>query len=78
MHFVITYRFTPETRDAAQKRFLDGGGLPPAAGGHSGFVIAEADGVVPIGKWMQEWTDLLTFDITPILSDEEIQEVLGV
>jgi hypothetical protein len=32
--------------------------------------------VVPIGKWMQEWTDLLTFDITPIFSDEEIQEVL--
>lgn len=36
MHFVITYRFTPETRDAAQKRFLS------------------------------------------IMSDEEIQEVLGV
>ena len=49
-----------------------------SAGGHSGFVIAEADGVVPVGKWMQELTDLLTFDIAPILSDEEIQEVLGV
>jgi hypothetical protein len=89
MHFVITYRFTPETRDAVQKRFLDGGGVPPSAGvtmlqrwhavgGHSGFIIAEAASVVPIGKWMQEWTDLLTFDITPIMNDEEIQEILGV
>ena len=89
MRFVITYRFTTETRDAAQKRFLEGGGGPPdggatmlqrwhAVGGHSGFVIAESDSVVSVGKWMQEWTDLLTFDITPIMSDEEIQQVLGV
>ena len=48
-----------------------------AASGNSGFLIAEANDVVPIGKWMQEWTDLLTFDVTPIMNDEEIQTVLG-
>ena len=88
MHFVITYRFSPETRDAAQKRFLGGGGLPPdtgvtmlqrwhAVGGHRVFVITEAADVVPIGKWMQEWTDLLTFDVAPIMNDAEVQTVLG-
>ena len=88
MHFAITYRIKTENRDAAQKRFMAGGGLPPdagvkmvqrwhAVGGLRGFVIAEASDAVAIGKWMQEWTDLLTFDVTPILNDEEIQVVLG-
>ena len=48
-----------------------------AVGGNRGFVIAEVADVVPIGKWMQKWTDLLTFDVTPIMNDEEIQTVLG-
>lgn len=87
MHFMITYEFTPDARDAAQKRFMDGGGLPPKgvtmiqrwhlASGQGGYVIAEGSDVVAIGKWMQEWTDLLTFDVSPIMNDEEIQQVLG-
>ena len=67
---------------------MEGGGGPPddsvkmlqrwhAIGGLRGFVIAEASDVVAIGKWMQEWTDLMTFDITPIMNDEEVQVVLG-
>ena len=40
-------------------------------------MIAEGADVVAIGKWMQEWTDLLTFDVVPVMSDEEIQTVLG-
>ena len=87
MHFLITYQISPGTRDAAQQRFMDGGGLPPdgvtmhqrwhLAGGLGGVVIAEGADVVAIGKWMQEWTDLLTFDVVPVMSDEEIQTVLG-
>ena len=87
MHFVVNYEFTPGTRNEGQARFKEGGGLPPDGvtmlarwhhvGGHSGFVIAESSSVVAIGKWMQEWTDLLTFSVTPIMTDEEVQEVIG-
>ena len=87
MHFLITYDFTNDQRDEAQARFKAGGGLPPEgvtmlarwhlASGNSGFVIAESSSPVAIGKWMQEWTDLLSFEVTPFLTDEEIQEVIG-
>ncbi len=87
MHFVINYEFNPGSRDEAQARFKAGGGLPPDgvtmvqrwhhAEGHTGFVIAETSDAVAIGKWMQEWTDLLTFSVTPILTDEGVQEVIG-
>ena len=88
MHFVITYEFAPDMRNEAQARFKAGGGLPPDDGvkmlsrwhyaqGHGGFVIAESADPVAIGKWMQEWTDMLTFDVTPILTDEEVQTVIG-
>ena len=88
MHFLINYELTPATRNDAQARFKAGGGLPPddgvtmlsrwhRAGGLGGFVIAESASTVAIGKWMQEWTDLLTFTVSPILSDEEMQDIIG-
>ena len=87
MHFLVNYEFTPEVRNEAQARFKAGGGLPPDGvtmharwhhvAGHAGFVIAEADDPVLLGTWMQEWTDLLEFSITPIVNDEQVQVVLG-
>ena len=86
MLFHITYEFPPDHRDAAQERFKQTGGLPPedvkmigrwhCAEGHSGFIVADADNPVSICKWIQEWTDLLSFQITPVLTDEQIMEVL--
>ena len=87
MLFHITYDFSPQERDSAQKRFKETGAPPPdgvtmqgrwhSASGHVGFLIAESSDVVAIGKWMQSWTDLLSFDITPALTDEEVAEVIG-
>ncbi len=48
-----------------------------SAAGHVGFLIAESSDAVAIGKWMQSWTDLLSFEITLVLTDEEIVEVIG-
>ena len=87
MLFHITYEFSPQDRDEAQKRFK-ATGAPPADGvtmlsrwhsaaGHVGFLIAESSDAVAIGKWMQSWTDLLSFEITLVLTDEEIAEVIG-
>ncbi len=48
-----------------------------SAAGHLGFTVAESESVVAIGKWMQEWTDLLTVEITLVLTNEEVTEVIG-
>ena len=45
--------------------------------GGSGFALAETDDVVALAKWCREWSDLLTFKITPVLDDAEIAEVLA-
>jgi hypothetical protein len=45
--------------------------------GNQGFVLAESTDTVAIGKWMQEWTDLLLFDIALVVNDEDVMKVLG-
>jgi hypothetical protein len=47
------------------------------AQGLKGFLVAEASDAVAIAKWMQEWTDLLSFEVTPVLTDEELARVIG-
>jgi len=87
MLFHITYEIDPAGRNAAQDRFRETGGLPPegvtmvgrwhAAAGLMGFLVAESSDAVAIGKWMQDWTDVLTFEVTPVVDDEGITEVIG-
>ncbi len=87
MLFMITYAFSPEDRDEVQTRFKETGGRPgPGAkmlnrwhhvAGHRGFVLAESNDAIAIGKWMQEWTDLLEFEVTPVNNDEDVMKVLG-
>jgi len=40
-------------------------------------MLAESSDAVAISKWTQGWTDLLSFEITPVLTDEEVAEVIG-
>ena len=86
MLFHITYEVSPQDRNQVQKRFKETGALPPegvtmqgrwhSAAGHIGFLVAESSDAVAIAKWMQKWTDLLAFDITPVLTDEEVAEII--
>jgi hypothetical protein len=87
MLFMITYAFSSDARNAAQERFKKTGGMPGegvkfhgrwhAIGGGHGFVLAESSDGVAIGKWMQEWTDLLEFEVIPVNDDENVMKVLG-
>ncbi len=87
MLFMITYAFGSGQREKAQERFKKTGGGPPAGAkmlgrwhnvaGLRGFVLAESADAVAIGKWMQEWTDLLAFEVTPVVNDEDVLKVLG-
>ena len=87
MIFHITYKLSPGQRNDAQKRFKETGALPPTgvtmtgrwhcAEGLKGFIIAESSDVEAIAKWMQEWTDHLAFEVTPVVNDEQLARVIG-
>lgn len=87
MHFMIQYTIAPENRNAAQTRFKETGGLPPkgatmikrwhSAQGGRGFLIAESADGVAIARWTQAWSDLLEFEVTPIIDDEQMMSVLS-
>ena len=47
------------------------------AQGLEGLIVAEASDAVAIAKWIQEWTDLLSFEVTLVLTDEGIARVIG-
>lgn len=86
MQFLLSWDIAEDNRDAAVARFVETGALPPEgvtmlhrwhlAEGREGFAIAEADDAVAIGKWTNQWTDLLTFRIVPIVDDEGFKKVL--
>jgi len=85
MLFMITYDVMPENRDEVNKRFLETGGPPPpgvkmvgrwVSPGGRGFCLAESNSLLAVGKWLQQWSDLLLFEITPVLIDEEVAEII--
>jgi hypothetical protein len=87
MLFMISYSFAPSDRNVVQDRFKKTGGMPGTGvkmlgrwhdvGGNRGFVLAESNDSVAIGKWMQEWTDFLEFEVIPVNTDEDVMKVLG-
>lgn len=87
MQFLVSWDVAEDNRDAATARFVETGALPPegvkmlgrwhTAEGREGVLIAESDDAVAIAKWTNQWTDLLTFRVVPIVDDEGFKQVLG-
>lgn len=87
MLFMISYSFAPHDRDMVQERFKKTGGAPGTGttmlgrwhdiGGGRGFVLAESSDSVSIGRWLQEWTDALEFEVVPVNNDDDVMKVLG-
>lgn len=87
MNFMVVWTFKPDHSKDAIARFQETGGMPPAgvrmiarwhdvAGGR-GFAITETDDPVAASKWCHDWTDLLSFEVIPVLNDEQLGQVLG-
>jgi len=87
MKFLSKYTIRPEHRNDAIKRFIDSGAQPPEGvkligrwhdiGNRTGYSLVEADDAVTMGKFSQQWTDLLTIESHVVLDDEEFIKVLG-
>ena len=85
MTYIISWTISPQAMLAATARFLETGGLPSAGikmvgRWHGldgkGVLIAETDNPKAIYAWLMEWSDLLTFSVTPALDDAAAGEVL--
>jgi hypothetical protein len=87
VQFHITYQVTSEHRDEVQALFKKTGARPPESvtmkgrwhsiNGDEGYIIAETSKSEAMGKWIQEWSDKLSFKVVPVLTDEEVAKIIG-
>lgn len=87
MIFMTMYRWSPENRNAVIERFQKTGGLPPpgikllsrwtdVAGGR-GFTLTESNDPIAMSKFSHDWSDLMSFEMIPVLDDEQLGKVLA-
>ena len=87
MLFYTHFQYSAENRDTVHQRFKETGGTPPpnvtmlgrwhSIEGNRGILVAESDDPSAIAKWLNDWTDLVSFEVTPVLSDEQFLKVIG-
>lgn len=87
MHFMIIWAFKPQNSKEAISRFTETGALPPEGvkmlarwhdvSGSRGFALAETGDAVAASKCFHEWSDLLSFEVVPVLDYEHLAQVLG-
>jgi hypothetical protein len=87
MHYMVIWEFGPDHSLDATARFMETGAQPPEGAimhsrwhdvaANRGFAITETDDVTNIAKWVRQWHDLLSFEIVPVINDEQMAEVLS-
>jgi hypothetical protein len=87
MLFHITYEIGPACRGDAQAIFQETGGLPPegvekvgrwhCSAGPKGYIVASSNDAEAIALWLQAWTKLMRFDLSPAVEDEQFARVIG-
>ena len=84
---MFTYTIKPDHQNSSMKRFLETGALPPEGvkmlgrwhepTTQKGFILAEAENLTALGVWSNQWADLISLEISPVLNDEEMQMALS-
>ena len=87
MFFAVFWTFSPESTQEVNTRFKETGGAPPrevkmlgrwhSLGEGEGVLICETDNPVALGKWVQEWSDLMTFRVMPVVDDAGASEMIS-
>jgi hypothetical protein len=86
LKYIITFELTTTGYKERVKRFLDTGALPPdgatmhgrwiTLGHNKGFMLVESDDPGSILGWLSQWTDLINFEVHPVLEDAQVAKVL--
>ncbi len=88
MLFVMNYSFRPENREACKARFKQtAGGKPPegvkllgqwnAISDAKGVSLFESEDPIAIAKWAQDWSDLMTIEIYPVITNENLAKLIS-
>lgn len=86
MKYITTWIYEPSNVEAITERFKKTGGQPPegvtmlgrwfdVAGGR-GFALTESTDPIAMSKWTRDWSDLMSFEVTPVLDDEQMVQSL--
>jgi hypothetical protein len=88
MKFMLTFTLPSDKakRDEAIQRFLKNGGQPPKgarllgrwtqADFSQGFDLLECDDAKPLTQFALKWSDVLYLQLTPVIEDKDLAEVL--
>ncbi len=86
MLFMVIERFRNQDAKSVYARFHEKGRLLPddltfvgswvSADLGRCFVIMECDEVTALQKWVGEWSDLVEFEIVPVVTGEQVSEAL--
>ena len=86
--YMIRYQLSPRNRNKAIKRFMhsEEAPTPPdgvthidrwhSVAGNEGWHIADATDPKAIFDWVLHWSDIVSYEITPVVKDEELGELL--
>ena len=88
MKYVITWNVPTASYVTTMQKFLGSGAPPPAgvkmhgryhglSGSCSGYIVAESSDVKAIYGWLADWTDLMTFDVMPVVEDADAAAILS-
>jgi hypothetical protein len=86
MLYLVSWTIHTDHRNAAIKRFLGTAAQPPdgvtllgrwhAVGPLTGVALAETDDAQALFHWFMQWSDLMSFDVAPALTDEQLGQAL--
>ena len=86
MRFMITFPLTHNSYEERVARFLESGAPAPegvtiegrwfTASHSKGFMLVTTDDSKLLFKFVSEWTDLMDFEVEPVLTDEEAAPIL--
>jgi Protein of unknown function (DUF3303) len=87
MMFMVIERFRGQDAKAVYRRFRDKGRLTPdglefvnswvTADLSRCFQIMQADDVALLQRWVAEWSDLVEFEIVPVLPGRDVADGLA-
>jgi hypothetical protein len=86
MLFMVVDTWKSEKRDEVVKRLQEKGLMVPEGlnvinswtdvSGGRGFVLLEADSADQILGWVYAWSDIINFEITPVMEMEKVMQAI--
>ena len=86
MLFMVIDTWKSEKRDEVVKRMAEKGLMVPEGlkvinswtdvSGGRGFVLLEADSADQILGWVYAWSDIISFEITPVMEMEKVMQAI--